>query len=195
MNNVTCEICSKVQPADDCWTVKHNSKITYHCRINSQKCEKFIKPNYTRKDDSFRLINVGSPTLKGGGYYSYADYESWAQESDKIIKAKEEEEKLKIAAKEKEKHNAWINTLRAKYGDYWKGPYGVLVPWSIQKIHSEDGINYLSYMKDVFKDDGYIVLSTELWTDDPPYSENEYKNKYTEKLGVDYVYVGLREDE
>jgi hypothetical protein len=194
MNNVTCEICSKVQPVDDCWTVKQSGKITYHCRSDSLRCKKFIKPNYTRKDDSFRLINVGSPTLKGGGYYCYADYESWAQESDKIIRATEEE-KIKSVIAEKEKHTAWISKLKNKYGDYWKGPYGVLVPWSIQKIHSEDGINYLSYMKDVFKDDGYIVLSTELWTDDPPYSETEYKNKYTEKFGADYIYVGLREDE
>jgi hypothetical protein len=193
MNNVTCEICSKVQPIDDCWTVKQSGKITYHCRINSIRCETFIKPNYNRKDDSFRLINVSSPTLQGGGYYSYADYEIWAKESDKIIRIKEEE-KHKIASAEKDKHTAWISTLRVKYGDFWKGPFDVLVPWSIQKIHSEDGINYLSYMRDVFKDDSYFVLSTELRTDGPPYSEKEYKKKFTEKSGSDYIYVGLRED-
>lgn len=194
MNDVTCEICSKVQPADDCWTVKQNDKITYHCRTNSLKCEKkIIKPHYTRKDDSFRIINMSSPTLQCGGYYSYIDYESWAKESDKIIKAKEEE-KHKFANEEKEKQKAWISTLRAKNGDYWKGPYDVLVPWSIKQIHSEDGINYLSYAKDVFKDDGYIVISTELYTNNPPLTETEYKNKFTKKIGTNFIYVGYEED-
>lgn len=103
------------------------------------------------------------------------DYVEFSAEADRQV-AERERELRESAERREKKAKKELQKAREKYGDYWSGPYGVLVPVEMPSCIAEDGGNRLSR-------DGSITL---LYVKNPP-SQEEWLSKYA-RLGDDGKY-------
>ena len=69
-----------------------------------------------------------------------------------------------------------IDFLVKKFGKYWIGPAGVHIPWQINRVPATSKSNYASYM--YFGGDEYNVSETQLLTNQPAYTDEQYREKF-----------------
>lgn len=114
----------------------------------------------------------------------YFNYQTWGEEIR--TKAAEDEVNRVRAAEEQESRLENIRKMKQLVGEYWKGPFGVNISWNLKGVPSEDRVNSLIWYP---KDDGYEIISTQLFAHGTPYSDQEYKDKFCEQRGDNWYFV------
>lgn len=79
------------------------------------------------------------------------DYAEFSAEADRQV-AEREREWAESRKRQEEKERRELADAREKYGDYWEGPYGVLVPVEEYSCTAADGANIL------YRDGGMTLL-------------------------------------
>lgn len=89
----------------------------------------------------------------------------------------EEEYKEKYAYQD-DSDGKWYYVGQAIKSNYWRGPYGIWIPNSINSVKAEDGGNTL------YKNGG----CTEMGVINPKMTEEIYKEKYAKQDGIWWFY-------
>ncbi len=118
----------------------------------------------------------------------FLDYQAWCREMDEEaeiqkIKADKQREETRI------QHQKDLKNYRKKYGNYWEGPAGVMIPLRIGKVPALDGMNTCSWM---FMH-GISCMQTLLGGNAPGYTNEEYHDQFAE-LNEDGKWYWVCED-
>ena len=80
-----------------------------------------------------------------------------------------------------------MEPITNEFGQFWVGPFETRVPWNVEEVPAEDGIN--SLFKQNCGDGKYNTAETELYGNkDACYSATEFQEIYCERYNDGFYY-------